>query len=496
MEAQELEVNKVTHMYASFSLKGNEFVLDINAVQEVVNYPESIFSMPLAPDYLDGIFNLRGMIIPILNLAKLLGIADDNGTNDNLKVAIVNIDGISVGVSFDTTGEIIKADHCEVSNFDISDESDESQVVKGAIKRDNGNRIYQILEPSQIIKIRNLARLGSYDAFREGVDTRLKVQARQNKCISFRVNDIPLAIEITSVNEIINMQEIEHSAFSSKLCLGLVNLRGMTIPVLSFSRILGIESSSEVNNDQKILIIKLGSEFFGLIVDSLDAITFYSDDKVMPVPVFSSIRSHMFLGGIEAEENGMTFLIDHSEILNNDEIKQITKSHSEIYQSQKDEEEKEKVARQLESYVTFNFGYHFGLSVSEIREIIEVPKDILKTPGAPSHVLGVHDLREQLITIVNPKKMYGIEESDDELGGKKVIILEADERGENYGILVDEIDSIVKIDMLNKMKMPSLLSNVSGKLNQDVSEIIRDINGSGVVILSFEAIVRRIGMTK
>ncbi|MFG1481617.1 chemotaxis protein CheW, partial [Halobacteriovorax sp. HFRX-1_3] len=61
-ELKEVEVLKTnSNIYASFSLSGNEFVLDINSVQEVVNYPNSLFSMPLAPNYLDGIFNLRGM---------------------------------------------------------------------------------------------------------------------------------------------------------------------------------------------------------------------------------------------------------------------------------------------------------------------------------------------------------------------------------------------------------------------------------------------------
>ncbi|MFG1501246.1 chemotaxis protein CheW [Halobacteriovorax sp. XZX-3] len=484
-----------SNIFASFTLMGNEFVLDITAVQEVVNYPESLFPMPLAPDYLEGIFNLRGMIIPILSLSKLLNLSGDNQQDLTAsKVAIVNVHGISVGVSFDSTGEILRAEKSEISMFEITDSSDITQVVKGAIKRDMGKRIYQILEPSQIIKIRNLARLGSYDSFRQEVDRRLKVQSQHKKCISFRVNEVPLAIEITSINEIINMQDIEHSAFASKLCLGLVNLRGTTIPVLSFSRILGLESTDKEGIDQKILIIKIDSEYFGLVVDSLDAITFYDDEGVMPVPVFSSKRSNMFLGGIETSENGMTFLIDHMEILNNSEIKEITKSHSEIYKASHEEEEMKKVEMKLESFVTFDFGYHFGLAVSEVREIIEKPQDILTTPGAPSHVIGVYNLRDQLITIIDARRMYGIKEDREEQvsKSKKVIILEADERGENYALLVDEIDSIVKIDMLNKMKMPSILSKISGQLDQDVSEIIRDTNGSGVVILNHEAIIRRI----
>ncbi|MFG1486302.1 chemotaxis protein CheW [Halobacteriovorax sp. HFRX-2_2] len=495
-ELKEVEVLKTnSNIYASFSLSGNEFVLDINSVQEVVNYPNSLFSMPLAPNYLDGIFNLRGMIIPILCLSKLLNLSEDEEVNkSSSKVAIVNVDGISIGVSFDSTGEILRVEDSEVSLFDISDSEDSAQVVKGAIKRDEGRKIYQILEPSLIIKIRNLARLGSYDSFRQGVDSRLKIQSQHKKCISFQVSGTPLAMEITSINEIINMQNIEHSAFASKLCLGLVNLRGTTIPVLSFSRILGLQTESNQLKDQKILIIKIDNEFFGLVVDSLNAITFYDDDGVMPVPVFSSKRSSMFLGGIETSDNGMTFLIDHKEILNNGEIKEITRSHAEIYQASHEEEAKNKVEMRLESFVTFDFGYHFGLAVGEVREIIERPNDILKTPGAPSHVIGVYNLRDQLITIIDARRMYGIKEEAEEKPStvKKVIILEADERGENYALLVDDIDSIVKIDMLNKMKMPSILSKISGQLDQDVSEIIRDTNGDGVVILNHAAIIRRI----
>ena len=67
------EAAVVRTVYASFLLGKEEFALDVRHVQEVVKLPTHIVAMPLAPDFCLGIFNLRGIIIPLLSTDRLLG---------------------------------------------------------------------------------------------------------------------------------------------------------------------------------------------------------------------------------------------------------------------------------------------------------------------------------------------------------------------------------------------------------------------------------------
>lgn len=57
--------------YGSFFLGDIELAINVKAIQEVVNYPDTITLMPLSPHFLVGVFNLRGLIVPIVNLKKI-----------------------------------------------------------------------------------------------------------------------------------------------------------------------------------------------------------------------------------------------------------------------------------------------------------------------------------------------------------------------------------------------------------------------------------------
>ncbi|MDD4974151.1 MAG: chemotaxis protein CheW, partial [Bacteriovorax sp.] len=58
-------------IFGSFYIGTMEVAINVKAIHEVVNLPEKIIKMPLAPNFLLGVFNLRGLIIPIINLKAL-----------------------------------------------------------------------------------------------------------------------------------------------------------------------------------------------------------------------------------------------------------------------------------------------------------------------------------------------------------------------------------------------------------------------------------------
>ena len=58
--------SSAVELYGSFHLGQTELALPVAALQEVVNYPAAVTSVPLAPSHLLGLFNLRGTLIPIV----------------------------------------------------------------------------------------------------------------------------------------------------------------------------------------------------------------------------------------------------------------------------------------------------------------------------------------------------------------------------------------------------------------------------------------------
>ena len=63
----------------SFELEQEEYGIDVLTVREIIRMP-TITKMPNTPDYVDGIINLRGRVVPIISLRKRFGLKSGSGT--------------------------------------------------------------------------------------------------------------------------------------------------------------------------------------------------------------------------------------------------------------------------------------------------------------------------------------------------------------------------------------------------------------------------------
>jgi purine-binding chemotaxis protein CheW len=86
---------------------GNEtYGVRIAAVREIVRVPE-ITSVPSAPDLIEGVINLRGKIIPVMDLRKRFGQADIQHDKKN-RILVVELDNKLIGLIVNAASEVLK----------------------------------------------------------------------------------------------------------------------------------------------------------------------------------------------------------------------------------------------------------------------------------------------------------------------------------------------------------------------------------------------------
>ena len=92
------------HKYVVFSLNKEEFGLDINTVHEIVQ-PRKIVKLPQSSELIEGIINLRGAIIPIVDLKKrFYGISTEK--LETTRIIIVEVGEWEVGIIVDVVSEV------------------------------------------------------------------------------------------------------------------------------------------------------------------------------------------------------------------------------------------------------------------------------------------------------------------------------------------------------------------------------------------------------
>ncbi len=85
---------------------GEEYAVDILSVQEIIRMVE-ITKVPKAPGYVEGVINLRGRIVPVLDLRRRLGMADIERTVST-RIVVVTVRGKAVGLVVDAVSEVLR----------------------------------------------------------------------------------------------------------------------------------------------------------------------------------------------------------------------------------------------------------------------------------------------------------------------------------------------------------------------------------------------------
>ncbi len=92
--------------FVTFSLGTEEFSIDILKVQEIIR-PMDITRVPGAPAFIKGVINLRGKVIPVMDLRKRLGMPPKEETRDT-RIVVVDAGGKTVGLKVDSVSEVLR----------------------------------------------------------------------------------------------------------------------------------------------------------------------------------------------------------------------------------------------------------------------------------------------------------------------------------------------------------------------------------------------------
>ena len=91
----------------SFMLGSEDFGIDIMKIDSIVEFGK-IIRVPESADYVEGIMNIRGKVVPIINLRKKFYMEDiDEEQKKKAKVIVVNIDNRQVGLLVDDVKEVL-----------------------------------------------------------------------------------------------------------------------------------------------------------------------------------------------------------------------------------------------------------------------------------------------------------------------------------------------------------------------------------------------------
>jgi purine-binding chemotaxis protein CheW len=135
--------------YLTVNLAREEYGIDILAVREIRGWTP-VTRIPQSPPYLLGVLNLRGAIVPVLDLRLRFGVQREEYTDTTVTV-IVAVDGRSFGIVVDAVSDVLDAMDTDVRPVPDMGTTVDTEYLKGLVAVDE--RMVLLLDVDSLLRV-------------------------------------------------------------------------------------------------------------------------------------------------------------------------------------------------------------------------------------------------------------------------------------------------------------------------------------------------------
>jgi purine-binding chemotaxis protein CheW len=146
---------KNTSQFVGFQIAGQEYAFRIEQIQEIVIL-DQVTKTPQVPDYVEGVSNLRGSIIPIINLRKLFGL-DPKPVDSETRTIVVSVRDRTMGCTVDLVSQVMRIPEENIQPAPETVTANGANYIAG-FARQNGRlmillEIDELLDPQKLDQV-------------------------------------------------------------------------------------------------------------------------------------------------------------------------------------------------------------------------------------------------------------------------------------------------------------------------------------------------------
>ena len=137
-----------------FRLDQEEFGVPIESVQEIVRVPETLTHVPRAPDFVEGVINLRGAVLPVIDQRVRLGLPA-RARNDRQRIMVFLFDGVRTGFIVDSVTEVLKVHKSAIGPAPRLS-GGQARLIGRVANLQRHKRLIQLIDPTCLLDARDV----------------------------------------------------------------------------------------------------------------------------------------------------------------------------------------------------------------------------------------------------------------------------------------------------------------------------------------------------
>jgi purine-binding chemotaxis protein CheW len=463
------------NQFVTFAVAGELFAVPMAPVQEIIRMPV-VAQLPLAPAMLEGLANLRGRVLPIINLRRLFG-CPETPHDDATRALVIHI-GQALGFVVDRVASVVTVDPGEIEPADSIQSVVAADYLTGVIKRqraDGGMDMLMVVDFTRLIE-------GQFSAIGSaGVAARVgsgmaadnaatvadddAVSSDELRLVSFAVAGQEYALDIAEVQEIVQLPEkISALPNAPAHVMGLMSLRQRLLPLVSLRSLFSLPGVTYTEQQRIVVTALPGGLHVGLVTDSVKEVLSVPRAQAEPMPgVLAANDSLQEFTSICRLDDGkrLVSIIATDKLLHMPAIasalgaaQQAAASSTTAETATMQDEDLDSSADDDTQVVIFRLGAEeFGVPIMSVQEIVRVPETLTRVPKTPSFVEGVINLRGTVLPVIDQRSRLGlpmIERSE----GQRIMVYMLG--GLRTGFIVDSVAEVLRIPRADIAPAPAM----------------------------------------
>jgi purine-binding chemotaxis protein CheW len=430
--------------FLTFRVAERVYALPGEDVAEIIHIP-TVARLPHSPKSLMGLANLRGTVLPIIDLRALLG----RGTfaPANTARAIVLTGAAPFALAVDGVDALVVRDHDQVETRQAELAAETGERLRGTFQASAELGVAKILDlPAMLAgefrdrpsRARQAANAGA------AVETAAPAAADEHLLLSFAVADQDYALPLEAVREIVPLPDtITAVPRAEAVLLGVVAYRDGLLPLLSLRGLLGFPSAVTSGGAEKVIVVPVGGVLVGLVADRMRAIIRATESQIDAAPSMLAARTGgeakitaIFRGG---DGRNLVSVLAPEKLFREDVMRRLGDASAMATVQPADAARQQ---RETIPFVVFRLGdEEFALPISAVDEVARVPDQITRVPRSPAFLEGVINLRGQVLPVVDQRRRFDLPKFAGTDGQRLIVVRSERHRA---GLIVDNVSEVLR----------------------------------------------------
>jgi len=223
----------------TFQVGGEEYGFGILDIREIVRQA-SIARIPLAPRHVKGVTNLRGEVLPVVDLRSQFGLPEAD-YSEKSRILVVDRDDHHTGLIVDEVHEVAKIESNQLEDPPDTISGATGRYLKKLARLESGKRIVMNLDPNKVCEFeidKELFELETRVENKQAASGDSASETERHELVVIFVSDgIEYCLPIASVDEVIRVQKPRRASNTPDILKGVLSLRGSVLPVVDMRRL-------------------------------------------------------------------------------------------------------------------------------------------------------------------------------------------------------------------------------------------------------------------